>query len=211
MNVNTLSLDWKAENAKDAQMLGMLALSPLDASCVEGDDEVVQLVERHNATLAGLKERFGRLAEDRQPLCDADKWRGSDSGTVIAARKHVLAESWDAVLALRNALDEREALLRRMEANVQARLPDLIERREKAYAKAHKALEREYRDYLKAEPHRGAAHVAGLAQDDETVAPLRQEIGRLENIIHSLQEAYYKAGHRLPVTTRQREIFPHLN
>lgn len=43
------------------------------------------------------------------------------------------------------------------------------------------------------------------------MAPLRQEIGRLENTIHSLQEAYYKAGYNLPETTRQREIFPHLN
>jgi len=211
MNVNTQGLDWDAENKKDAHMLALLDLSPLDATRVESDDELVQLVERHNATLAELKERFGQLAEDRQPVSNPDRWLESESATIIAARRRILAESWDAALALRNALDEREALLRRMEANVQARLPDLIERREKAYAKVHKALEREYRDYLKAEPNRGAAHVAELAHEDETVAPLRQEIGKLENIIHSLQEAYYKAGHHLPVTTRQREIFPHLN
>jgi len=204
-------MEWIAEHTKDTEMLRRLDLSPLDAAHADGDESLVQLVQRQNAALAELTSRFGRLAEDRQALANPDNWLGHDSAAVVAERRRVVAESWDVLLALRNLLHERQDVLRKLEDHVAARLPGLEEQRERALDKARKALTREHRDYLKAEPLRGKTFVEGLAEEDETVAELRRQVVALTEVLQRLRTQRHQAGAHTPVTIRQREAIAHLN
>jgi len=204
-------MEWVAENSKDVEMLRRIDLSPLDAAHADGDESLVQLVQRHNAALVELTGRFGKLANDRQAVANPDRWLGCDSAAVVAERRRVAAESWDAILALRKLLHERQDVLRKLEDHVAARLPGLEEQRERALDKARKALTRGHRDYLKAEPLRGKAYVDGLAEDDDEVAELRRQSGVLMQALDSLQSLRHKAAYETPVTIRQREVFAYLN
>jgi len=204
-------MEWVAENTRDAEMLRRIELSPLDATCADGDESLVQLVQRHNTALAELTSRFGALADDRQTVASPDRWLGHDSAVIVAERRRVVAESWDALLALRGLLHERQDVLRKLEDHVAAKLPGLAEQRERDFDKARKALAREHRDYLKAEPLRGQAFVEGLAEEDEAVAELHRQGVALTEVLHRLQALRHKAGADSPVTIRQREVIAHLN
>jgi uncharacterized coiled-coil protein SlyX len=204
-------MEWLAENTRDAEMFRRIYLSPLDVAHADGDESLVQLVQRHNAALAELTGRFAKLADDRQALANPDRWLGHDSAAIVAERRRAVAESWDALLALRKLLHERQEVLRKLEDHVAARLPGLEEQRERALDKARKALTREHRDYLKAEPLRGKAFVEGLAEEDDTVAELRRQVVALTEVVQRLQTQRHQAGAHTPVTIRQREVIAHLN
>jgi len=204
-------MEWTAENTRDAEMLRRIDLSPLDAAHADGDESLARLVQQHNAALAELTGRFAKLAGDRQAVANPDRWLGCDSAAVVADRRRVVAESWDALLALRNLIHERQDVLRKLEEHVAASLPGLDEQRERALDKARKALAREHRDYLKAEPLRGWAFVEGLADEDDSVAELRRKGVSLTEVLHSLQTQRHKAGADSPVTIRQREVITYLN
>lgn len=205
-------MEWTAENTRDAEMLRRIDLSPLDAAHADGGDEsLVQLIQRHNAVLAELTGRFAKLAGDRQAVANPDKWLGHDSDAVVAERRRVAAESWDVLMALRNLLHERQDVLRKLENHIAARLPGLEEQRERALDKARKALAREHRDYLKAEPLRGQAFVEGLAEEDDAVIELRRNVVALTEVLYRLQTQRHQAGAHTPVTTRQREVIAYLN
>jgi len=204
-------MEWIAENTRDAEMLRRVDLTSLDVAHADGDESLVQLVQRHNAALAELTGRFAKLADDRQALANPDRWLGCDSAAVAAERHRVVAESWDVLLALRNLLHERQDVLRKMEDHVAARLPGLEEQRERAVDKARKALTREHRDYLKAEPLRGQAFVEGLAGEDDAVAEFRRQLFALTEVVQRLQTQRHQAGAHTPVTTRQREVIAYLN
>jgi hypothetical protein len=204
-------MEWVAENSKDAEMLRRIDLSPLDAAHADGDESLVQLIPRHNAALAELTGRFSNLAGDRQAIANPDKWLRHDSAAVVAERRRVVAESWDVLLALRNLLHERQDVLRKLEDHVAARLPGVEDHRERALDKARKALAREHRDYIKAEPLRGQAFVEGLAEEDDAVAELHRQRVALTEVLHRLQSQRHKAGADSPVTIRQREVIAYLN
>jgi hypothetical protein len=204
-------MGWVAENGRDAEMLRRIDLSPLDATHADGDESLVQVVQRHNAALAELTGRFAKLAGDRQAVANPDRWLGYDGAAVVTERRRVVAESWDVLLALRNLLHERQDVLRKLEDHVAASLPGLEEQRERAHDKARKALAREHRDYLKAEPLRGKAFVEGLAEEDDTVAELHRQRIVLTEVLHRLQAQRHRAGVHTPVTIRQREVIAYLN
>ena len=204
-------MEWIAENTRDAEMLRRIDLSRLDAAHADGDESLVQLVQRHNAALAELTGRFAKLAGDRQAVADPDRWLSRDSAAVVAERRRVAAESWDVLLALRELLHERQDVLRKLEDHIAARLPGLEEQRGRALDRARKALTREHRDYLKSEPLHGKAFVEGLVEEDDAAVELRRQEVALTEAVQRLQAQRHKAGAHTPVTIRQREVIAYLN
>jgi hypothetical protein len=200
------------ENSRDAEMLKRIDLSPLDAADAGGEEPLAQLVEQHNALLAELVGRFRQLADGRAALADADKWLDRDGAEIVTERGRVATESWDVLVAVRKALGERQELLQRLEAQVAREFHDVAERREQAVDKARKSLEREHRSYLKAEPIRGQAYVADLADEDDTVVELGQQEHAVGRTLEHLQSLRRKAASDVSaVLFRQRDAFSHLN
>jgi ElaB/YqjD/DUF883 family membrane-anchored ribosome-binding protein len=195
------------ENAKDAEMLGLLDLSPLEVEHAGDSAPLTGKVRRHNRGLRDLAERFDRLARDRDAVTDADRWLSCDAAAVVAERHRVTAESWDVLVTLRRLLAERREVLRSLEDCVADRIDALAGRRNKALDKARKTLVREHRDYVAAEPVRARAWIEERAEEDEAVAELHRRAAVLGRILESLQSTRHKSGNETPVTVRQREVF----
>lgn len=204
-------MNWIEQNVQDEKMLRLLNLELLSQDIVAHGEGLAELVGRHNDGLVRLTERFGKLADDRKAINSPDKWVGQDSNVVVAERRRLVTESWDALVALRRALDEREELLGKLESHIRGKLASLRQQQEEAFDEARKALVRKHHDYLKSEPVRGQAYVSSLAENDDAVAELRRQAMALTQVMHAVQSAKYKAGHNTPVTIRQREVFDCLN
>ena len=204
-------MDWNAQNDSDTAVLNRIDRSPLDASLVEGDEQLASLVEQHNTDLAELEARIRQLTDDRAAMVHAEDLFVCNSGAVRAVHRRLVDESWDVLVTLRKLLDQREALLRQMEEHVTTRWNDLREQRDEAFAKAEKALAREHRSYVKAEPLRGQAYVEELATNDEAVTALNQRIAELDAVDDRLYALRHKAQLAdSALTRRQREVLAHL-
>jgi len=204
-------MQWTDENSKDVEMLKRVDLSALDVGPAEGSEQLARKVQRHNKALSDLAQRFDKLASDREELDRTDHWLGRDSKTVLAERRRVIAESWDVLVTLRRLLQDRMDLLRQLQAHVEGKIGDLEQQHGQALDKAHKALTRQHRDYLKSEPIAGPAWVEGQAENDETVVALREQIAPLQDVLNSLQSACHRAGQNSVLTFRQREVYEQLN
>jgi antirestriction protein len=204
-------MQWTDENAKDVEMLKRADLSPVDSGPAEGNEQLVKKVQRHNKALNDLTERFEKLAADRKQLANADNWFAHDSKAVLAERRRVVAESWDVLVTLRKLIQERKDLLQQLLAHVAGKVSDLDEQYGQAFDTAHKALTREHRALLKAEPARGPAWVEAEADSDDSVVALREQIAPLQATFRVLESTYHRAGCGNTLTVRQREVYEQLN
>lgn len=204
-------MQWTDENAKDVEMLQRVDLSPLDTGPAEGNEQLVKKVQRHNKALSDLSQRFEKLARDREEINRSDHWFGHDSKAVLAERRRVVAESWDVLVTLRKLTQDRKDVLQQLLAHVAGKVSDLDEQYSQAFDKAHKALTREHRDLLKAEPVRAQAWVEAQADSDDAVVALREQITPLQDILTGLSSAYHRAGQNSALTFRQREVYEQLN
>ncbi len=200
-------MEWTAQNVKDTEMLGRIDLSPLREDFAQGDEPLRRRIENLNVTAARILMRFSDLADDRKALARADWWLDQDSEAVTRQHRRVAAESWDVLVALRAVLQRRRDLLEALRDHVRARLADLRDRHEHALVKARKALEREYRDYLKAEPVHGPSYVASLAEDDDAAEQVRRQVAEAAQILDSIKSARQRSCNILALTTRQREVY----
>ena len=204
-------MDWTKENRKDTELLRRVDRTPLDVGLAQGDEQLTALIEQHNASLLELDGRFKRLADDRAAMTSAEDLLLCDSATIRAERDRLIDESWDALVALRKALGLRQALARQLESHADERSTELLTQREKAVAEAQRALTREHRAYIKAEPMRSEAYVEDLASEDETVAELNRQIsdlGEAVDHLHSLRQKAHNGESML--TFRQREAIDNL-
>ena len=204
-------MQWTDENAKDVEMLKRTDLSPLDTGPAEGSEQLVKKVQRHNKALIDLTERFEKLARDREELNRSDHWFGHDSKAVLAERRRVVAESWDALVTLRKLVQDRRDLLDQLHTHVAGKISNLDEQYGQAFDTAVKAISRENRSYLKAEPVRGPAWVEAEAENDNSVVALREQIAPLQDILSGLSSAYHRTGRNSALTFRQREVYEQLN
>ena len=204
-------MQWTDENAKDVEMLKRVDLSPLETGPAEGSEQLVKNVQRHNKALSDLTERFEKLARDREELNRSDHWFAHDSKAVLDERRRVVAESWDVLVTLRKLIQDRKDLLQQLLAHVAGKTSDLDEQYSQAFDKAHKALTREHRDLLKAEPARGPAWVEAEAESDDAVVAVREQIAPLRAIFRVLESTYHRAGCGNALTVRQREVYEQLN
>lgn len=152
--------------------------------------------------MSDLAERFGKLARDREELNRTDHWFGHDSKDVLSERRRVVAESWDVLVALRKLLRDRQDLLQQLQAHVVGKISELEEQCVQALDKA---------DYIKAEPVRGPAWVDGLAENDDVVVALQNQIAPLRGVLEKLQTLHYRASQNTALTFRQREVYEQLN
>jgi len=222
-------VNWIVENNKDAKLINHVDLSALDVELVKDHEELAGHIERHNAALTELRNRFTQVAADRETmsLTDnwldhdseavrtmslTDNWLDHDSEAVRTERGRLIAESWDALVSLREALRGRQALLRQCEAHVADQSSKLADKRERAFTKAQKALTREHNEYVKSEPVHGPAYVAELASDDEAVVCLRRQEAALNEIWDRLQTMRRRATTDMSaVAVRQRGLIEYLN
>jgi hypothetical protein len=204
-------MQWIEENTKDVEMLKRVDVSHLSAEAAEGSEQLVRKVQRHNKALSDLVQRFDKLAADREELDRTDHWLGRDSKTVLAERRRVVAESWDVLVTLRKLIQERKDLLGQLQAHVEGKIGDLEEQYNQAFEKAVKAISRENRSYLKAEPLRGPAWVEKQAENDDAAVALRERVAPLRNVLSGLGSAFHRAGQGSALTFRQREVYEHLN
>jgi len=203
-------MQWIEDNSRDAKMLNRIDLSPLDTAMADGDEQLAKRVRRHNRSLAQLAERFGKLAGDREMVADADQWFDRNSKAVLAERRSVLAETWDSLVTLRTLLEDRQDVLRQLEAYVSGQIGTLREQYDNALDNARKMLRRRHRRYLKAEPVCGPPYVESLAKDDEAVVELHQRLAGLRKILEALASILYRAKQNSPLTFRQREVYEQL-
>jgi len=204
-------MQWIDANTKDADVLKRADLSPLDIDPAEVGEPLAQEVQRHNKALRNLTERFKTLAGDREALNRADQWFDHDSQAVLDERRRVVAESWDVLVALERLIRDRRDLLQQLQGHVADKISDLERQYSQVFDKAHKAISRENRSYLKAEPVRGPAWVASEAENDEAVVALRGQIAPLRNTLNRLASAYHRAIRNSALTFRQREVYEQLN
>ena len=204
-------MQWTDENAKDVEMLKRVDLSPLETGPAEGSEQLVTKVQRHNKALNDLTERFEKLAGDREELNRADHWFAHDSKAVLAERRRVVAESWDALVTLRKLIQDRKNVLQQLLARVASKTSDLEEQYSQALDSAVKAISRANRDYLKAEPVRAQAWVEAEADSDDAVVSVREQITPLRAIFRVLESAYHRTGCGNALTVRQREVYEQLN
>jgi len=199
------------ENSKDVEMLQRVDSSPLDTGPAEGDEQLVKQVRRHNTAVSDLTDRFETLAADRKQLANADDWFAHDGKAVLAERRRVAAESWDVLVTLRKLIQERKDLLDQLHTHVADKINDLEEQYGQALDTAHKMLAREHREHLKNEPAGGQAYVETLAEEDEAVVALRDQIARSHGALDKLQTLDHRAGQNTALTSRQREVYELLN
>jgi len=204
-------MQWTDENAKDVEILKRVDLSPLETGPAEGSEQLVKKVQRHNKALSDLTQRFETLARDREELNRADHWFARDSKAVLAERRRVLAESWDALVTLRKLIQERKDLLQQLLAHVAGKVSDLDGQCGQAFDSARKAISRVNRDFLKAEPVRAQTWVEADADSDDAVVALREQIAPLQAIFRVLESAYHRTGCGNALTVRQREVYEQLN
>ena len=204
-------MKWIAENSKDAKLINHVELAPLDVGIAKGDEDLAGRVDQHNAGLTELRIRFAQLADNREAMSVTDNWLDHDSAAVVTERRRLVAESWDVLVSLREALRARQAVLRQCEAHVAGQSSELAEQRQKAFAKAQRALTRKHSEYVKAEPILGPAYVEELAQDDEAVVDLGRQEAALNAIWERLQTMRRRATIDLStVGVRQRGIIEYL-
>jgi len=205
-------VNWITENNKDAKLINHVGLSLLDVEFAEGNGDLIERIGQHNTTLTELTNRFTQLASDREAMSRTDNWLDHDSVAVSAVRRRLIVESWDVLVSLREALRGRQALLRQCEVHVVGQSSELTDKREKAFAKAQKALTREHSEYIKSEPIHGPAYVAELASDNDAVADLRRQGAALDEVWERLKTTRHRATADMSaVTVRQRGIIEYLN
>jgi hypothetical protein len=204
-------MQWTDENAKDVEMLKRADLSPVDSGPAEGNEQLVKKVQRHNKALSDLSQRFEKLAADRKQLANADDWFAHDSKAVLAERRRVVAESWDVLVTLGKLDQERKDLLQQLHDHVAGKVSDLEAQYNQAFDKACKAISRENRSYLKAEPVRAQAWVESEAENGDTVVALRERIAPLQEALDRLATLYHRVGRGSALTFRQREVYEQLN
>jgi len=204
-------MQWLEDNSKDAEMLRGIELSPLDTLSAEDNKKLAERVQRHNGALTQLVERFGQLARDREMVAKADHWFDRDSKAVLAEHRRVLAESWDSLVTLRTLLQDRQDVLRELEGHVSNKIDALRERHDQAFDNVRKALARQHRRYLKAEPIRGRAYIDSLAEENEAVVELQQQVSQMREALNALKAKHYPMGQGAALTCRQREVYEQLN
>jgi hypothetical protein len=204
-------MQWIDANSKDASVLNRTDLSPVDIASAEGSERLVKKVQRHNKALSDLSQRFEKLAADRKQLANADDWFGHDSKAVLAERRRVVAESWDVLVTLGKLDQERKDLLQQLHDHVAGKVSDLEAQYNQAFDKACKAISRENRSYLKAEPVRAQAWVESEAENGDTVVALRERIAPLQEALDRLATLYHRVGRGSALTFRQREVYEQLN
>lgn len=204
-------MNWTAQNRLDAALLERMDVSPLDTHIADQDPTLAADVEKHNADMVVLTNRFQRLADDRAVMADVDAWLAHHSAAIRNESQRLVAESWDVLAELRNLLGARQALLRQLQSHIADRSAALANTRQQAFAKALRTLTREHCAYLKTEPLRGQAHVDDLALQDQQVADLDQQLAALEAITLVLQSSYQRTYADMSApTARQREVIEHL-
>lgn len=204
-------MDWIAENTADADMLNLIDLSPLEGSHFQDNNDLAESVARHNQALTDLTARFGRLADERQVLADANHWFTHKAKAIVDERHRIVTESWDVLVALRELLNDRIGLLRKIEAHLNSKLYNLAEQLEEALYNARRSLEREHRQYLKSELARGLAYISHLAEEDEAVVALRQQETDVEHALQAFESLRYRNEHGTPILTRLREMYARLD
>lgn len=201
-------MDWQTENAKDVQILNPRGLAPLDASAVGADGSLAGMVEMHNARLARAGARVRQLAADRERLADFDAWQQAESTDIAAARCRVRRESWDAILELRRALEERQAILGQMQARLGERCDSLDEKHSTAVAAAEKRLRKERRRIERANPANAGSHFADMVAGQKPVAESAEALASAREALESVSVARRALGGDLSaVAARQREVF----
>ncbi len=204
-------MNWISENHLDAKLLERIDRSLLDVAYLEDDPILVAWVEKHNAGLVELGQRFQRLAADRAVRDHSEDWFDRTSKAVRNAYRRLVDESWDVLATLRSALNERQSLLQHLENYVARKIAELTEQREKAFTKAQRALAREHSAYLREAPVQGQAYVDDLAEYDDGIIEFDEQIASWQAIFERLSSLRYKAGTDVSsLSFRQREVMEHL-
>ena len=198
-------------NSKDAEMLKRIDLSPINIGSADGNERLVADVQHHNNALRNLTERFERLAEDRKRIADADQWLGHDSKTVLAERRRVVAESWNVLVALRQLLRDRQAVLQRLWAHVANKADALEQQHTEALDRTRRALTRRHRRYLRSQPTLGPSWLEEQIHGDEAVVALRDKVTVLRRFLSTLGSLRDRPGQDAVLACRQREVYEQLN
>lgn len=199
--------DWIEENRQDAAMLGRIDRTPLEAAIPEGQDELVKLIDRHNAARAALEDRFNRLAEERSARQHSEAMFLHDSATLRVEHQRLVDEAWDVLVDLRKLLQQRQDVLDQLLTHVSRQWADLQEQRDAAFAKAEAAEMRRHRGYVRQNPVHGPAYVQQLAADSDAVNALDLKIKALDEVHARLQSLRRRAqvDHQ-HVVLRQRDV-----
>lgn len=201
-------MDWRTENAKDAKLLNLAGLAPLNSSAVAADGGLAGMVEMHNARLARAGDRLRQLASERERLADFEAWQQADSADIATARCRVRRESWDAVLELRRVLEERQAILGEMARRLGERCGNLDEKHSAAVAAAEKRLRKDRRGLEQANFATAGSHFADLVAGQKPVAEAAEALASAREALESVSVARRAVGGDLSaVAARQREVF----
>lgn len=194
-----------------AQLLNLRGLAPLNASTQIGDENLVALIERHNARTARIASRIDQLDTDRKRLADFNIWQSADGATVLAERARLRREEWDVLLEIREALQEREVVLKQSEEGLFAQYQSAEREHDRAVRDAERRLASERRALLKASPGTAGSRFADLIENDESVdACATQLVAARRKFEEAAAARRNLAADVRAVVVRQRELFASL-
>lgn len=201
-------MDWQMENRRDAQILELRSLAPLNGTIIAAASTFTPDIEKYNGRVARAAARLGRLAEKRLGLADFKAWQDADGAAIADQRSQVRCEAWDAMVQCRRLLRERERLLVQIERGLQDQRSARSQEHDKAVMAAERRLAAERHALQEANPLTASSHLADLVDADDAVhtAGQRRDAARI-----ALQEVA-SARHAITsdecvVTARQREVF----
>lgn len=191
-----------------AQFLNLRGLAPLNASTQIGDEDLVALIERHNARTARIASRIDQLDTDRKRLADFNIWQLADGATVLPERARLCREEWDVLLEIRSALQERESVLKQLEERLFALYQTAEQEYEQTVRAAERRLAPERRALVKSDAATAESHFADLIANDELVDASATQLAaaRATYEATAAMRRNLAADVRV-VVVRQRELF----
>jgi hypothetical protein len=203
-----LFMNFRNENDSDLKIAGQCSLPPLDHGFMEKNRDLVVRIEEHNLRFAHAGERLKGLVEHRKRFALSNAWFDKEYAELTKDAAHLRQESWSALLGLRVALREREALLKEVFASLRDQCGTCDLAREHAAASAERRLAGERRALQKSHPSHAEAYFSDLIADDDRVRKLEARLAELRRAIDSNQDAQRDVGLCLgQLQHRQRELF----
>lgn len=202
-----MTTNWIEENARDAHLLGHMELSPLDAGIVLEDEQLATKIAASNAEQIQIKQRFENLILARKAMNDETRQFECDSATVRRSYRQLIDESWDVLLALKQHAQQQQDILQQMAEHLMERQNALVKACDKAHAKSQRKQLQEHSAYIKSNPGIGQVYVESLAEEDETVVSLNEQIHQLHAWQASLESRRYRIhSQSREIVLRQREV-----
>lgn len=190
-----------------AQLLSLRGLAPLNADALVGDD-LAALMERHNSRIVRIATRVGQLDTDRKRLADFSNWQTTDGAAVLAEHVRLRREEWDVLLEIRDALQEREAVVKQLEEGLFAQYQSAEQEHDRAVRDAERRFASERRALLKTSPGTAGSRFADLIENDESVDACATQLAAARRKFEEAAAARRNlAADVRAVVVRQRELF----